>query len=47
MTAEQDVLDAALKRVQFLRGRDPRSLTELLHPAFGWISYTGEHFDRD
>ncbi|WP_366484821.1 nuclear transport factor 2 family protein [uncultured Arthrobacter sp.] len=47
MTAERDVLDTALKRVEFLRRRDARSLTELLHPAFGWTSHTGEHFNRD
>ena len=43
----QDVLDAALERVEALKRRDGESLGRLLHPKFCWISHKRDQFDRD
>lgn len=38
---------AAERRAAALAARDEPALRALLHPAFGWTSHTGAHFDRE
>ncbi|MEU1970955.1 nuclear transport factor 2 family protein [Microbacterium sp. NPDC019599] len=47
VTIQDEVLGAAERRAAALAAGDERALRMLLHPAFGWTSHTGEHFDRD
>lgn len=45
--APHAVLAAANQRARALSARDESALRALLHPAFGWTSHTGAHFDRE
>jgi hypothetical protein len=47
MDARLEVLAAARSRAEALAAADGAALARVLHPAFRWISHTGEQFDRD
>jgi ketosteroid isomerase-like protein len=47
MDERGEVLAAARARAEALAAADGAALARLLHPAFRWISHTGEQFDRD